>query len=194
MFSRLLRESETQQVHAASLEILDRVGIEVSYASARDIYRRHGGRVDDETLRVTLPPRIVGEFIDALPHRFTFRAQDPAYDRTIPDDAPLTITASSAPHIIDPVSGDLRRATSDDIARAARLVDRLPGVDLFSVSVLADDARVFDDPVNRSTSDSSKRPIVFGYTIDDRYIAVIYEKIDEDTVYPVTAFEVPEPS
>jgi hypothetical protein len=34
--------------------------------------------------------------------------------------------------------------------------------------------------------------MVFGYTIDSRYIAVIYESIDEDTVYPVTAFEVPE--
>jgi hypothetical protein len=53
---------------------------------------------------------------------------------------------------------------------------------------------VLDDPVGFDTSDSSGRPMVFGYTIDDRYIAVIYEKIDEDTVYPVTAFEVPEPS
>ena len=55
-------------------------------------------------------------------------------------------------------------------------------------------AHVFDDPVSWSASDSSKRPMVFGYTIDDRYIAVIYEEIDEDTVYPITAFEVPEPS
>jgi uncharacterized DUF497 family protein len=57
-----------------------------------------------------------------------------------------------------------------------------------------DVAHVFDNPVGFSTSDSSGRPMVFGYTIDDRYIAVIYEQIDEDTVYPVTAFEVPEPS
>lgn len=57
-----------------------------------------------------------------------------------------------------------------------------------------DVAHVFDDPVRSSTSNSSKRPMVFGYAIDDRYIAVIYEEIDADTVYPVTAFEVPEPS
>ena len=57
-----------------------------------------------------------------------------------------------------------------------------------------DVAHAFDDPVGFDTSDSSKRPMVFGYTIDDRYIAVIYEQIDEGTVYPVTAFEVPEPS
>ena len=32
---------------------------------------------------------------------------------------------------------------------------------------------------------------VFGYTWDGRYITVIYEQIDDDAVYPVTAFEVP---
>ena len=57
-----------------------------------------------------------------------------------------------------------------------------------------DVAHVFDSPVGLGISDSSSRPMTFGYTIDDRYIAVIYEKIDEDRVYPVTAFEVPEPS
>ena len=43
------------------------------------------------------------------------------------------------------------------------------------------------------TSDSSGRPIVFGYTPDDEYILVVFEWIDEDTVLPVTAYEVPEP-
>jgi len=57
-----------------------------------------------------------------------------------------------------------------------------------------DIALVFAGPISSSTSDSSRRPMVFGYTIDNRYIVVIYEQIDEDTVYPVTAFEVPEPS
>jgi len=57
-----------------------------------------------------------------------------------------------------------------------------------------DVAHVFDDPVGSDTSDSSGRPMVFGFTIDDRYIAVIYEQIDEHSVYPITAFEVPEPS
>ena len=56
-----------------------------------------------------------------------------------------------------------------------------------------DVAHVFDHPVGGDTSDSSQRPMVFGYTLDGRYITVIYEQIDDDTVYPVTAFEVPEP-
>ena len=56
-----------------------------------------------------------------------------------------------------------------------------------------DVARVFDAPVGSDTSDSSQRPMIFGYTLDGRYITVNYEQIDGETVYPVTAFEVPEP-
>ena len=42
-------------------------------------------------------------------------------------------------------------------------------------------------------SRSSRLPCVFGYTWDGTYIIVIYELIDEDTIYPVTTYEVPEP-
>jgi uncharacterized DUF497 family protein len=57
-----------------------------------------------------------------------------------------------------------------------------------------DIADVFDHPVGIGTSDSSHRRMIFGYTADGRYITVVYEQVDEDTVYPVTAFEVPEPA
>jgi trimethylamine--corrinoid protein Co-methyltransferase len=41
---------------------------------------------------------------------------------------------------MDPVSGQERRATSGDIANIAHLVNELEGFDVFSISVLADDA------------------------------------------------------
>ena len=56
-----------------------------------------------------------------------------------------------------------------------------------------DVAEVFASPVAQDVSRSSGRPMVFGYTADNRYITVIYDTIDEETVYPVTAFEVLEP-
>jgi hypothetical protein len=44
-------------------------------------------------------------------------------------------------------------------------------------------------------SESSGRPITFGWTADGRYLAVVWELVDEDprVVYPVTAYEAPEP-
>ena len=33
----------------------------------------------------------------------------------------------------------------------------------------------------------------FGFTDFGRYIVVVFEEVDDDSVYPVTAYEVPEP-
>lgn len=43
------------------------------------------------------------------------------------------------------------------------------------------------------TSRSTDRPCCFGYTQGGDYIIVVYEQVDDDTIYPVTAYEVPEP-
>jgi hypothetical protein len=42
-------------------------------------------------------------------------------------------------------------------------------------------------------SQSSGRPCVFGHTPDGRYIIVVYDELDDDTIMPATAYEVPEP-
>ena len=44
-----------------------------------------------------------------------------------------------------------------------------------------------------TSSHSTGRPCVFGYTPDGRYIIVVYEELDDDTIMPWTAYEVPEP-
>ena len=49
---------------------------------------------------------------------------------------------------------------------------------------------VFFNPVDRDVSRSSGLPIVFGFTPDGRYVLVVYEQVDDVTVYPVTAYEV----
>jgi len=49
---------------------------------------------------------------------------------------------------------------------------------------------VFERPVGIESSRSSGLPIQFGETRMGRLIAVVYEEIDPDTIYPVTAYEV----
>jgi hypothetical protein len=46
---------------------------------------------------------------------------------------------------------------------------------------------------SEGVSRSSGLPCVFGYTPDGRYIVVVYEEVDAETVVPVTAYEVSEP-
>ncbi len=51
---------------------------------------------------------------------------------------------------------------------------------------------VMCNPTRKGLSRSSGRPIAYGYTEWGAYIAVVYEEVDVDVVYPVTAFELEE--
>ena len=135
-----LSDDDVRYVHESSLEILEEVGLLVRNEKARHRFAEHGANVNHETEIVRIPSAVVERYRKLIPPTITLRGRDPDHDVTFPRKLPVIATASSAPDIVDPVSGQCRRATSDDIARIAHLVNELPGFDLFSISTLADDA------------------------------------------------------
>ena len=59
---------------------------------------------------------------------------------------------------------------------------------------MEDVEHVFNNPTGEGGSHSSGLPCCFVYTADGRYIIVVYEQVDEDSICPVTAYDVPEPA
>ena len=51
--------------------------------------------------------------------------------------------------------------------------------------------QVFHNATDADVSRSTGRPVVFGDTGAGRHLMIAYEEVDADTVYPVTAFDVP---
>ncbi|MCI0379803.1 MAG: hypothetical protein L0215_19660 [Gemmataceae bacterium] len=51
---------------------------------------------------------------------------------------------------------------------------------------------VLMNPIDETTSHSSALPAAFGYTQDGRFIIAVFEYLDDTTILPVTAYEVPE--
>jgi hypothetical protein len=49
---------------------------------------------------------------------------------------------------------------------------------------------VLANPDSEEISRSSGLPCAFGWTLDGRHIIVVYEAVDTETIYPVTAYEV----
>jgi trimethylamine--corrinoid protein Co-methyltransferase len=135
-----LDADQVRYVHDASLEILAEVGLIVRNEKARPRFAEFGARLDNATELVKIPTPVVEKNRAMGPPTITLRGRDPQLDLTLPRTQPGIATASSAPDIVDPVSGITRRATSGDIANIAHLVNHLPGFDVFSISVLADDA------------------------------------------------------
>ena len=52
-------------------------------------------------------------------------------------------------------------------------------------------AEVLDDPIDIDVSRSSRQKIAFGETSAGRHLAVVFEEIDSETVYPITAYDAP---
>ena len=48
---------------------------------------------------------------------------------------------------------------------------------------------ILRNPIGHDISRSTSRPIAIGYTRAGRRLIVVYEQIDDVTVYPITAFE-----
>jgi hypothetical protein len=52
---------------------------------------------------------------------------------------------------------------------------------------------VVGNPTQQDFSHTSGSPAAFGYTDDGRYVIAIFDFIDDMTILPITAYEVPEP-
>ncbi len=50
---------------------------------------------------------------------------------------------------------------------------------------------VLSNPIDTDFSRSTGYPIAFGDTRTGRHLLVVYEEIDTETVYPITAYDVP---
>jgi hypothetical protein len=52
---------------------------------------------------------------------------------------------------------------------------------------------VLRHPAAEGISKSTSLPVAWGYTPENEYVMIVYERIDLDTIRVITAFEVPEP-
>ena len=48
--------------------------------------------------------------------------------------------------------------------------------------------QVVQNPASVVSNRSSSRMIAFGYSADNRWLAFVYEQVDEDTILPITAY------
>lgn len=58
---------------------------------------------------------------------------------------------------------------------------------------IEDVEEVLGNPTSEATSASTGLPCLWGYTSEGLYIIVVFDRIDEDTIRVVTAYEVSEP-
>ena len=159
-YSRL-GPQERQKIHMATLEILERVGVDVHSEKARDILAAGGAAVDG--IRVRLPEFMVSRALTTVPQRMTL------YDRN----GRVAIRAwghntyygggSDCLNILDHRTGQRRRPVLQDVRDAVRVQDALPEISFVMSMVLPEDVdqQIYDRYQLDVMLNNTTKPLVF---------------------------------
>ncbi len=159
-YSRL-GKTECEQIHAASLEVLERIGIETHDARAREILVKAGATADGQ--RVRIPEHVVTNALASAPKRMTL------YDRK----GQVAMRAwgynsyfgggSDCLNILDHRTGQRRPAVLQDVIEACTLFDALTEVDFVMSAFLPSDVddRVYPQYQMEAMLNHTTKPLVF---------------------------------
>jgi len=92
---------ELESIHTASLEILERIGMEFMCPESRSIMREAGADVDESDHRVRFPRELVERLVSTAPSEFTLHSWNPARNVRIGGRWMAFATVASTPHYID---------------------------------------------------------------------------------------------
>src|SRR5690554_2013019 len=160
-FLKWITPSQLEQIHNASLEVLERTGMIVKHKEALALLKEAGCRVKDE--RVWVPGWLVEECIRLAPRRIAVADRLGRRVMLLEKNRVYYGTGSDLPFTIDLESGERRTSTKQDVVDASKVVDALPNYDfLMSYAIASDTPPAASDlhQFEAMTTHCSK-PIIF---------------------------------
>ena len=136
----ILTNDELYEIHLATLEVLEKVGILVGEEEALDILDGGGAVIDRKTKIVKFPPYMVEDAIRSAPSKICLAGRNPRNDIVLETNRVGFTNFGAGINIIDPETGQIRGTTKADVADSALLVDHLNNLDIYMKAVDSLDA------------------------------------------------------
>lgn len=156
-----LGPQEREKIHRASLEILERIGVDVHLDAARDLLVKGGAHADG--IRIRIPEYMVARALAVTPKRITLynRSGQPAirawgYNTYYGG-------GSDCLNILDHRTGERRTPLLRDVEDSVRVQDALPEIDFCMSMVLPSDVApdLYDRCQMEVMLNHTTKPIVF---------------------------------
>jgi trimethylamine--corrinoid protein Co-methyltransferase len=135
----VLSRQDVERIHAHSLDLLERVGIDYKTPRALEVLEKLGCPVDYARTWASLPRDLVEWAIAQAPRVVRLCARDPARDVLLDGRRPHHSTDSQGTRAIDLETGAWHDATAEDLRRGLRFADALDKVEIVNVMVAAGD-------------------------------------------------------
>jgi trimethylamine--corrinoid protein Co-methyltransferase len=126
-FFEYFSTNELEQIHEATLTVMERTGLTFSYEPARDLFAKAGCKIDGQ--RVFFPKKLVEEQIEKAPSEFTLYARNPEKNVVIGGNNIAFMPCYGAPFVNDMDKGR-REGTLEDFNNFAKLAYLSPYMDI----------------------------------------------------------------
>jgi trimethylamine--corrinoid protein Co-methyltransferase len=134
---RVLGKRAIGEIHAASLEILEDVGVDFENAHALQILSQAGCTVEGS--RVKFPASIVTKAIESTSSEVVLKGRDPEKNVSLGRGTVHITGGFGATYIFEPVSNMVRKASLKDLGECTLLCDYLEHIDYCLKSVIPQD-------------------------------------------------------
>ena len=126
---RVLSDQQIEKVFQATLECLQRTGVNVLNDEARDLLVAAGARLDNQDARrVRIPPHIIQDALAAAPRSFTIWGRDRKHRLQIVPDRVYFGPGPTCTYFVDPETGERRFVRRGDPSMTARVCDALDNI------------------------------------------------------------------
>ncbi len=134
---KLFTSDQCEELHLASLEVLDSVGVKVHEKEALDLLRSAGARIDGNLVRI--PAWMVQEALATAPCRIPIGNRQGERVMLLERGRIYFGTGSDTQNTIDIYNGSRRATVKQDVINAARVADSLPNIDfVMSLGIASD--------------------------------------------------------
>lgn len=135
----IFSDDELQDIHLATLEVMQHAGVFVEDEEALEIFHGGGCLVDKSKKIVKLPAHVVEGAISSAPPQIVLSARNPENDFVMGSDRVGFTSFGEGIMVIDPDSGEYRKSLKQDVANSALVVDYLSDVDVYERAIAARD-------------------------------------------------------
>ena len=136
---KVLSENEINQIHEASVNILENTGVMVHSRKVLDFLDSKGAKVDYDKKLAKLPRKLVEACLKTLPKTFDLYDRKGNKALIIGDGVPKCASGHNAIFIIDAETNERRNSTLKDVEDFALISDKLEDIDIVGVPVMPQD-------------------------------------------------------
>jgi len=135
----MFSSEDIRKLHAATLEVIETVGIRFPSQRAQEIWASYGAQVDAKTGIVKAPAHLIESAMKKAPPAYSLGARDEKQDLPLDGKHVWVATDGCGVEIIDLYSGERRRSRLQDVEEIARVADASPEVGFHWVALSAQD-------------------------------------------------------